>query len=105
MPLRRKSGTACRAATHEKELDDEEEAVEVFGAALVALPDNELALVGFLKVITLFNFNDGTTLRNIKSSIHVRSISLLPDGLRFVCIVGGGGPNKISVLEHGLALK
>ena len=33
MPLRRKSGTAWRAATHEKELDEEEEAVEVFGAA------------------------------------------------------------------------
>jgi len=73
--------------------------------SLVALPDNELALAGFLpqKVITLFNFNDGVILRNIKPIVLPHSMMLLPDGRRFVC-AGGGEVAKISILEHGLAL-
>ena len=43
----------------------------------------------------------------VVATSYVRNIALLPDGLRFVCTATGGDTAnfKISVLEHGLALK
>ena len=81
--------------------------------ALVALPDNQHALSGSGdSTIKLFNVNDGAVLRTFKhhtgptslalgDSCEVRSLALLPDGLRFV---SGSGDKTARIAYHGLVL-
>jgi WD40 repeat protein len=68
--------------------------------ALVAMPDNQHALVGGYS-IKLFNVNDGAVLRTFT---HLRGVgsclALLPDGLRFV---SSSGNHAARIAYHGLA--
>ena len=73
--------------------------------SLVALPDNRHALSGSLDtindaIIKLFNVNDGAVLRTFPHLTEVAwSLSLLPDGRRFV---GGFKDGNARIVEHGL---
>ena len=66
--------------------------------ALVVLPDNQHALSGCLD-IKLFDVNDGAVLRTFSHG-EVISMTLLPDGLRFV---SGHIDGAVRIIEHGLA--
>ena len=67
---------------------------------LVAMPDNQHALSGSRdNTVKLFNVNDGAVLRTFKHHTRgVTSLSLLPDGLRFVSRDG-----TARIAYHGLA--
>ena len=69
--------------------------------SLVALPDNRHALCGSLaESVKLCNVNDGAVLRNFPHLTQVAwSLSLLPDGRRFV---GGFKDGNARIVEHGL---
>ena len=68
--------------------------------ALVAMPDNQHALVGGI-TIKLFNVNDGAVLRTFKHHTGLGScLALLPDGLRFV---SSSGNTTARIFYHGLA--
>ena len=79
--------------------------------ALVAMPDNQHALTG-LHDIKLFDVNDGAVLRTfahhdaagaVSAGLRwhaVYSLSLLPDGLRFVSVSNDG---TARIAYHGLA--
>ena len=73
--------------------------------ALVALPDNQHALsASHDNTIKLFNVNDGAVLRTFKHNPRpgpVRSLALLPDGLRFVSCTSSSKTALIAY--HGLA--
>ena len=73
--------------------------------SLVALPDNQHALSASRdKTVKLFNVNDGAVLRTFRHHAAygtVRSLALLPDGLRFV---SGSSDGTARIAEHGLAL-
>ena len=68
----------------------------------MALPDNQHALSGSHdRTVKLFNVNDGTVLRNFTHhTSFVRSLALLPDGLRFV---SGSTDRTARIAYHGLA--
>ena len=70
--------------------------------ALVAMPDNQHALSASAdKTVKLFNVNDGAVLRTFKHhAVGVRSLALLPDGLRFV---SGSRDKTARIAYHGLA--
>ena len=72
--------------------------------ALVALPDNQHALSGSGhgdKTVKLFNVNNGAVLRKFTHHTGVvRSLALLPDGLRFV---SGSYDHTACIAYHGLA--
>ena len=69
--------------------------------ALVALPDNRHALSGSFATVKLFNVNDGAVLRNFTHHTYgVRSLALLPDGLRFVSASQNAAAH---IAYHGLA--
>ena len=72
--------------------------------ALVALLDNQHALSGGGygdHTVKLFNFNDGFVLRTFTHHAGtVRSLALLPDGLRFV---SGSHDGRACIVYHGLA--
>ena len=70
--------------------------------ALVALPDNQHALSGSGDfTVKLFNVNDGAVLRTFPHHTRwVLSLSLLPDGLRFV---SGSHDGTARIAYHGLA--
>ena len=51
--------------------------------------------------VKLFNVNDGAVVRTFKHHADsVRSLALLPDGLRFV---SGSRDSTACIVEHGLA--
>ena len=68
----------------------------------MALPDNQHALsASGDKTVKLFNVNDGTVLRTFTHHTGpVRSLALLPDGLRFA---SGSFDGSTRIVEHGLA--
>ena len=70
--------------------------------ALVALPDNQHALSGsFDTTVKLFNVNDGAVLRTFPHHTSwVFSLTLLPDGLRFV---SGSADCTARIVYHGIA--
>ena len=70
--------------------------------ALVALPDNQHALSSDHDgTVKLFNVNDGAVLRTFRhTSQTVRSLALLPDGLRFV---SASYDKTARIAYHGLA--
>ena len=70
--------------------------------ALVALPDNQHALSGSHDTtVKLFNVNDGTVMRTFRHHTDwVKSLALLPDGLRFV---SGSDDGTACIVELGLA--
>ena len=70
--------------------------------ALVALPDNQHALSSSHDgTVKLFNVDDGTVLRTFTHHTRpVRSLALLPDGLRFV---SGSDDRTARIVETGLA--
>ena len=70
--------------------------------ALAPLPDNQHALTGSADMtVKLFNVNDGAILRTFTHHQGVvRSLSLLPDGLRFV---SGAYDGTARIAYHGLA--
>ena len=67
----------------------------------MALPDNQHALSGSHdKTVKLFNGNDGAVLRTFKHHGDVvRTLALLPDGLRFV---SGSDDRTARIAYHGL---
>ena len=87
---------------------------EEFVAALVAMPDNQLALSGgWDKTVKLFNVDDGAVLRTFTHhNSMVQCLALHPDGRRFVSgvytvdmhdpDVDEEGPS-ICIVEHGLS--
>ena len=68
----------------------------------MALPDNQHALSASRdKTVKLFNVNDGAVLRTFPHHTReVTSLSLLPDGLRFV---SGSYDNTARIVHHGCA--
>ena len=68
----------------------------------MALPDNQHALSGSDdSTIKLFNVNDGAVMRTFRHHAdEVRSLALLPDGLRFV---SGSADGTARIAYHGLA--
>ena len=68
----------------------------------MALPDNQHALSASAdNSVKLFNVNDGAVLRTFRHRTNdVRSLALLPDGLRFV---HGAADNTARIAYHGLA--
>ena len=70
--------------------------------ALVAMPDNQHALSGSQdQTVKLFNVNDGAVLRTFPHNTRaVVTLSLLPDGLRFV---SGSDDGTARIVYHGLA--
>ena len=72
------------------------------GVTAVALPDNQHALSGSRdNTVKLFNVNDGTVLRTFTNHLDdVKSLALLPDGLRFVSSSYDG---SACIVYHGLA--
>ena len=66
----------------------------------MALPDNQHALSGSAdKTVKLFNVNDGAVVRTFKHHTDwVRSLALLPDGLRFV---SGSHDKTTRIVEIG----
>ena len=70
--------------------------------ALVALPDNQHALSASTdKTVKLFNVNDGAVLRTFRHHVRLKSLALLPDGLRFISGALFDGYARIAY--HGLA--
>ena len=70
--------------------------------ALVALPDNQHALLGsYNKTVKLFNVNDGAVLRTFWHHTDiVTSLAVMSDGLRFV---SGSYDKTACIVYHGLA--
>ena len=67
----------------------------------MALPDNQHALSGSRDGVKLFNVNDGAVVRTwTHHTGPVLSLSLLPDGLRFV---SGSWDNTARIVYHGCA--
>ena len=66
-------------------------------------PDNQHALSGSVdKTVKLFNVNDGAVLRKFTHhTCSVRSLALLPDGLRFVS--AAPDQSHLYIEQHGLA--
>jgi WD40 repeat protein len=88
--------------TFEVHVDLASDQFAAFVNALVALPDNQHALSGATDhTVKLFNVNDGTVMRTFTHHRNcVKSLALLPDGLRFV---SGSDDSTACIVEHGLA--